>query len=276
MAGPGQSPAQLSRYDESLRQGVPPDPREVGDLCREVDHSGLFSLAMRDGQAVLRHVVTGESHAFRQGQSVALHVHRKRAFVEADGETIWVNKLLKRSLFECVSDARQFVFAKRDDGFQCTWVSELQQRHVDGSISLTIGLVPPRMAVVSYMAFLAGRPQGPGRVFWNLRSFQSAMQLQGLSTRQAQSWIREGMARTWSSMLLKSECADCDQLACYSGQVEHDASGLSATTMHTSVSTRALLHLMSHWSRTLTMEADRASAIAVFGALVLGVCGCNC
>lgn len=140
--------------------------------------------------------------------SVALHMHRKRAFVEADGETIWVKKLLKRSLFECVSDARQFVFAKRDDGFQCTWVSELQQRHVGGSISLTIGLVPLRMAVVSYMAFLAGRPQGPVRVFWNLRSFQSSMQLQGLSTRQAQPWIREGMARTWSSMLLKSGCAD--------------------------------------------------------------------
>lgn len=227
------------------------------------------------GRCALRHLVTGEVVHFGEGHDVVLRTHQKRAFVEIGGESTWVSKLFKKAVFECVGDSRRFVFERRGDGFQCTWEAELQRQHDDGVIALQVQGPPIRCASVSYMAFRAPRPPGPCRVFWNLRSVQEALQLGGLSERQRQVWIRAGMDKTWRSMLGRFGCGECDQLEFYGGQVAVSNDGLEVATMHPTVSTRALILLFAHWSRTMEARDDRGNVLSVFTALVEGVCVCR-
>lgn len=204
------TPRQQEAFDGALAQGVPPDLVLAGPLVSEVSHQGLILLDTSGPAAVLRHRLSGERHDFHQGQA-SLHFHEKRAFVQVEGETVWANKHLRTSVWECVADRRQFLVTKREDGHDAQWLSELQQRHQPRQVQLDLSATRKNIAVdVQY--FFHRHSAGLPRIFWNLESAKTGLSFVGVCEKQQQRWVAHGLDSSWNKVLRGVGCTADDQL----------------------------------------------------------------
>jgi hypothetical protein len=266
VAGPMQaSQGQQLAYQAALQAGVPPDPRQCGPLCVEVDHGQVLALAsLASGHAVLRNSASGEQVQFPLGQEVTLHLKGKRAFVALpDGSTQWANKLMKTSVWETVADSKRFLLTRHPDGHQLHWQEEWQLKTQLHKASFK---VEGREFSMTALNFVHGRHGCACNVFWDLESVKAALALQGLSPAHLARWLRTGHAKTWARLLENWGCTAADELQLISDKA---TTGNDIIVARRTVSTKALLLLAAHWSRTFENPADRTSASSLLDGMVL-------
>jgi hypothetical protein len=245
--------------------GCPPDPRH-GPLCIEVTTGQVLALASASvsGHAVLRNMASGEQVQFPPGHEVTLLLKEKRGIVVLqDGTTQWANKLVKTSVWEATADSKRLLLTRRQDGHHLQWQEEWRQK----TLQTASFKVEGRDLSITALRFIHGRHGCTCNMFWDLESVKAALALQGLSPAHLARWLRTGHAKKWAGLLDEWGCKEADELQLISSPIASPSNDIIA--MRRTVSTKALLLLAAHWSRTFENAADRTSARSLLEGLAL-------
>ena len=159
----------------------------------EVPHPGHVRILHAPGKiAVLRHELTGEEVALPNMNSPQIHYAPKSgmAWLQDKGvPAIWVNKLLKQSVWEYMK--RKLIFTKFQDGAKIQWLSA----RTASSHSEYVELIDGRPRVKAQVFSVAHAANG-SRIFWSLRDVVVCLNVEADGIKSGAVWLKRG----WTSI----------------------------------------------------------------------------